>query len=95
MKQTESLDDIRIYVDNEMYKCVRDDISKWMNIKTINVSYPRKTISYSYNPKPQIMPDQVTAYQKECIKHVEKSKIFFEIYYDFNDDSVNIDDQRK
>ena len=82
MKQSKNKDDIRIYVNNEMYKCIRDDIYKWMDIKTIDVPNPRKTMSYSYDPKPQIMPDMITVYQKECIKHVEKSKTFFEIYYD-------------
>lgn len=81
MKQSDNKDDIRIYVDNEMYTCINDDVHKWKNTKTINVPSPRKTISYGYDPKPQIIPDMITVYQKECIKHVEKSKIFFEIYY--------------
>lgn len=84
MKQSDNKDDVRIYVDNEIYKCISDDVHKWMNTKTITVPYPRKTISFSYDPKPQIMPDMIVAYQMKCIKHVETSKIFFEIHYDSN-----------
>ena len=81
MKQSDKKDDIRIYVDNEIYTCINDDVNKWMNTKTINVPFPRKTTLFSYDPKPQVISDMVVVYQKECIKYVEKSKIFFEIYY--------------
>ncbi len=64
-----------------MYTCIRDDVHKWTNAKKIAVPSPRKTMSFGYDPKPEIMSDMITVHQKECIKHVEKSKTFFEIYY--------------
>ena len=67
-------DDIRIYVDNEMYTCIRDDVHKWTNAKTITVPSPRKTMSFGYDPKPQIMSDMITVHQKECIKTRGKIK---------------------
>ena len=77
-------DDIRIYVDNEMYTCIRDNAHKWINAKTITVPSLRKTMSFGYDPKPEIMSDMITVHQKECIKHVEKSKTFYEIHYTSN-----------
>ena len=48
-------------------------------------------MSFAHDPKPKIIPDMVAVYQKECIKHAEKSKIFFEIYYESTESPNNTD----